>query len=76
MPAFHRRIRSLTMRQRFTLLFTCSIRNRRECRASLALCCARVSSSPRGFLGGHKDLHVGKREGQKAQILQQPTPGR
>ena len=26
---FHKRIRSLTMRQRFTLLLTCSIRNRR-----------------------------------------------
>ncbi len=29
-----------------------------------------------GFLGWHENLHVGKREGQKAQILQQPTPGR
>ena len=28
------------------------------------------------FLGRHEDLDVGKREGQKAQILQQPTPGR
>ena len=29
-----------------------------------------------GCLGGHEDRHVGKREGQKAQILHQPTPGR
>jgi hypothetical protein len=26
-----------------------------------------------GFLGGHKDLHLREREGQEAQILQQPT---
>src|SRR4029453_8801289 len=31
-PAFHRRIRSFTMRQRLTLLFTCSIRSRRPSR--------------------------------------------
>jgi hypothetical protein len=29
-----------------------------------------------GFLGRHEDLHLGQREGQKAQILQQPTPRR
>jgi hypothetical protein len=28
------------------------------------------------FLGWHEDLHVGQCEGQKAQILQQLTPGR
>ena len=28
------------------------------------------------FLGRRKDLDLGEREGQKAQILQQPTPGR
>src|SRR5262252_418623 len=28
-----------------------------------------------GLLGRHEDLHVREREGQKAQILQQPTPG-
>jgi hypothetical protein len=27
-----------------------------------------------GFLGGHEDLHVGQRERQEAQILQQPAP--
>ena len=26
------------------------------------------------FLGGHEDLHLGQRECQEAQILQQPTP--
>jgi len=29
-----------------------------------------------GFLGGHEDLHLGQRERQKAQILQQPAPSR
>jgi len=28
------------------------------------------------FLGRHEDRHLGQRERQKAQILQQPTPGR
>src|SRR5712691_6950239 len=28
-----------------------------------------------GFLGRHEDLHLGQRKRQKAQILQQPTPG-
>src|SRR2546425_7165863 len=51
-PSFQRRIRSLTMRQRLTLLLTCSIRSRRQCRAWLASCCSRVSSWPRGFLVG------------------------
>src|SRR6266704_4960194 len=26
------------------------------------------------FLGRHEDLHLGQREGQEAQILQEPTP--
>src|SRR5690242_15447658 len=30
----------------------------------------------RGFLCGHEDLHLGQREAQKAEILQQPAPGR
>ena len=29
-----------------------------------------------GFLGRHEDLHLGQRKGQKAEILQQPTPSR
>jgi len=29
-----------------------------------------------GFLRGHEDLHVGQREGQETQILQEPAPGR
>src|SRR6266446_5245934 len=51
-PCFKRRIRSLTMRQRFTLLWTCSMRSRRWCNAWLAMCCSRVSSWPHGFLVG------------------------
>src|SRR3954464_13386046 len=69
-PCFHRRIRSLTTRQRLTLLLTCSIRSRREWSAWLALCCARGSW---WFLGRHEDLHLGKGEGQGAEILQQPA---
>src|SRR5690242_1279228 len=30
----------------------------------------------RGFLCGHEDLHLGQREAQEAEILQQPAPGR
>src|SRR5262245_33245172 len=29
-----------------------------------------------GFLDGHEDRHLGERERQEPQILQQPTPGR
>src|SRR5689334_4655136 len=29
-----------------------------------------------GFLCGHEDLHLGQREAQEAEILQQPAPGR
>ena len=29
-----------------------------------------------GFLGWHEDLDLGQREGQEAEILQQPTPDR
>jgi hypothetical protein len=29
-----------------------------------------------GFLGWHEDFHLGQRERQEPQILQQPTPGR
>src|SRR6266853_4515376 len=42
----YKRIRSLTMRQRLTLLLICSIRSRRECRAWLVRCCSTVSSWP------------------------------
>ena len=75
MPCFHRRIRSLTMRQRLTLLLTCSIRSRRWWRAWLARCCSSGQFLAPGFLGRHEDLHLGEREGQEAEILQQPAPG-
>ncbi len=29
-----------------------------------------------GLLGRHEDLHLGQREGEEAQILQQPAPSR
>src|SRR5438105_12779047 len=75
-PSFHRRIRSFTMRQRFTLLLTCSMRSRRWWSAWWARCCSRVSSAPRGFFVGMRISTWGERERQEAQILQQPTPGR
>ena len=64
------------MRQRLTLLLTCSIRSRRWWSAWLARCCSRVSSCAAWLLRRHEDLHLGQRERQEAQILQQPTPGR
>ena len=44
--------RSAPMRQRFTLLLTCSIRSRRWLRAWFASCCSSVSSRP------GSDIHV------------------
>src|SRR5882724_12501669 len=73
-PSFHRRIRSLTMRQRLTLLLTCSIRSRRWFNAWFAHCCSHGSSWPPWLLGRHEDLHLRERERQKAQILQEPAP--
>ena len=64
------------MRQRLTLLLTCSIRSRRWWSAWLASCCSRVSSCTAWLLRRHEDLHLRERERQEAQILQQPTPGR
>src|SRR5438132_7198091 len=75
-PGFHKRMRSFTMRQRLTLLLTCSIRSRRWCSAWLVRCCFGVSSWPRGFPGRHEDLHLGQGEGQEPQILQEPAPRR
>ena len=51
-PAFHRRIRSFTIRQRLTLLLICSIRSRRWWSAWLASSCSRDNSPPRGFVVG------------------------
>jgi len=48
----HRRSRSFTMRQRLTLLLTCSIHSRCWCSAWLALAYSSVSSWPRGFFVG------------------------
>jgi hypothetical protein len=43
---------SWTMRQRLTLLFTCSRRTRRRAMRRLAAFCTRVRARPRGFLVG------------------------
>src|SRR5215510_10015572 len=74
-PAFHRRMRSFTMRQRLTLLWTCSIRSRRWVSAWWARGCSRVSSAPCGFFVGMR-TPPGERARQEAQSLRQPTPGR
>ena len=51
-PRFHMRIVSLSMRQRLTLLLTCSMRTRRRATFRFPAFCARVSSCPRGFFVG------------------------
>jgi hypothetical protein len=58
-PAFRRRLASWTMRQRLTLLLTCSMRPR-------AMPSSRLASR-------HDDLDVVQRKCQKAQILEQPA---
>jgi hypothetical protein len=52
MPAFRRRQVPWTMRQRLTLLLTCSMRTRRRAMRRFAVFCARVRGRPRGFLVG------------------------
>jgi hypothetical protein len=54
---------SWTMRQRLTLLLTCSMRTRRRAMRRFAAFCGRVRCRPRGFLV--------ERECQEAQILEQ-----
>ena len=61
------------MRQRLTLLVTDSIRSRRWCSAWFATCCSRAFLVA-WFLGRHEALHLGEREGQKAQVLQELAP--
>ena len=51
-PAFRRRLVSWAIRQRLTLLFTCSMRTRRRAMRRLAAFCARGSARSRGFLVG------------------------
>src|SRR5262244_1057942 len=74
-PSFHRRIRSFTMRQRLTLLLTCSIRSRRWWNlVGQVLLQGQLLTT--WLLRRHEDRHLRERERQKAQILQQPTPSR
>ena len=76
MPCFHRRIRSLTMRQRLTLLLTCSMRQPAIVQGLVGHLLLPASAPAPGFLGRHEDLYLGQRERQEAQILQQLTPRR
>ena len=74
--AFHIRIVSLSIRQRLTLLLTCSMRTRRRAISRLSAFCSGVNSCPRGFFVGWMIVHALQRERLKAQVLQQVTPGR
>src|SRR5439155_32709 len=74
-PSFHSRIRSLTTRQRLTLLLTCSIRSRRWCRAWLASSCSSVSSWPRGFLVGMRISTWGSVNARKPRSCKRRLPG-
>jgi hypothetical protein len=67
-PAFRRRQVSWTMRQRLTLLLTCSMRNA-PIRGFLR---AREGTASR-LPGRHDDLDLLQGEGQEAQILEPPT---
>jgi hypothetical protein len=59
------------MRQRLTLLLTCSRRTRRRAMRRFL----RPRELPSSWLpGGHDDLHLIERERQAAQILEPPAP--
>src|SRR5215470_2462539 len=73
-PSFHRRIRSFTMRQRLTLLLTCSIRSRRWWSAWLSRSCSRVSSPPRGFFVGMRISTSGSVKDRKPRSCNNPLP--
>ncbi len=51
-PAFHIRIVSLSMRQRLTLLLTCSMWTRHREIARFPSFCSGVNAFPRGFFVG------------------------
>src|SRR2546427_5033822 len=73
-PCFHRRIRSFTMRQRLTLLLTCSIRSRRWWSVWFASWCSRVSSAPRGFFVGMRISTSGSVNDRKPRSCNNPLP--
>jgi len=64
------------MRQRLTLLFTCSIRSRRWLSSWLGQLLLQGQLLTAGLLRRHENRHLRERERQEAQILQQPPPGR
>jgi hypothetical protein len=74
MPAFRRRQVSWTIRQRLTLLLTCSMRTRRRAMRQFAAFCVRVRARPPRLLGRHDHLDLREHERQEAQILEQPAP--
>ena len=73
-PPSHKRMRSFTIRQRLTLLLTCSIRSRRWWSAWLARSCSRVSSPPRGFFIGMRISTWGSVNDRKPRACNNPLP--
>src|SRR5262252_6068274 len=73
-PSFHKRIRSFTMRQRLTLLLTCSIRSRRWWSTWLARSCSRDNSPPRGFFVGMRIATSGSVNDRKPRSCNNPLP--
>src|SRR5438309_10478458 len=62
------------MRQRLTLLLTCSIRSRRWFNAWFAPCCFSVSSSPQGFLVGMRIATCGSVNARKPRSCNNRLP--
>ena len=61
------------MRQRLTLLLTCSMRTRRRAIRRISRFLRPCELPAPGFLHGHDDLDLVERERQEAEILQQPA---
>jgi hypothetical protein len=74
MPFFYRQIWSLTMRQRLTLLWTCSIAADGGVQRLMHHMLLQCKLPAAGCLGRHEDCHLGERECQEAKILRQSTP--
>jgi len=64
------------MRQRLTLLLTCSIADAMVCDPPIRSFLYARESSASWLLGGHDDLDLVERERQKAEVLEQPAAGR
>jgi hypothetical protein len=74
-PAVRSRLVSWTMRQRLTLLLTCSMRTATRDASIGGSLGAREGTASR-LPGWHNDLNLVQRQRQEAQILKQPAPRR